>query len=1034
MKNIVLFFFIVFIVSIYSQPNNSNSEFRATWVITWEHISSGSSVEQNKARVREILDNHKKANMTSVLFQVRQGGSAYYNSSYEPWGTYAGSSNPGYDPLDYAIDEAHKRGLELHAWFNVFNVSSTLPGTISDKHPEWICRDQNGNPMTAYRAASPGLAEVRDYTVNVAMEIVRNYDIDGLHLDYIRWNEFNTDDMILPADPTEQVAMLDGDFPVEKLNKLASTNSSNRFLYDVEHPFSSGVPSGYGSWEDWWRWSVTEFVKTLHDSIQTVKPWVRLSPAALGKYKAGGVGSWNGYYVVYQDAALWFNEGYVDQLTPMHYHWLTGNDMYDAIVSDWKPNIQKGISDGRLFSVGPPSYRLADNNRWSNHVDIVNKLRTENWIDGFQFFSYGSWYGYDYWNTASSLFFTNKVKVRSSNLSNKPITPNLELLKIDSLTYKITITPDGSDNDKQWYLVYRSEDESFDATSDVIIDIHFGNESYVIEQNFSGTQNFNGTYFYFATSLNRYWNESAISNSGQTDLLPSFAPAIATTNPVENEEVDITKVIKISFTKSMNTETFLNLISIVPEIQINSVLWEDDNKKLSIDFENFTFQTTYTLTIDSTAMDINGVSLDGNNDGIKGDSFILNFSTSEFDIFPPKILFTNPNSIEQGLDIASIITIVFDEKIEEQTIIGSGISLSKGSEAIDFSYLLEETVDGKSVINIQPNTLFDVSTNYTLILSKNISDTLGNNLDEDFSITFTTFSSTYDEVKMIEDFSTPGDWWQPSGSGSTVGIFESGTSFGYTKQIVLPAPSIKRAGKLSYLWKENADGFLLREYLSGGVPQAIYFDTSYVLQSYVYGDGSNNLFRFCIDENDGSNWTDHEVSKWIVINWQGWKLVEWQLSDPNSIGTWISSNEELTGTKFRIDSYQLSKSEGGSLSGEIYFDELRAVRKNYIPTGLDENAQNIPTEFVLSQNYPNPFNPTTTIQYSIPVANFGSSTNIVLKVYDVLGQEVATLINQQQKPGNYKINFDAKNLTSGIYYYSINTGSFVQTKKMIIIK
>ncbi|MCK5342748.1 MAG: family 10 glycosylhydrolase, partial [Candidatus Heimdallarchaeota archaeon] len=289
------FFFVltlIFISTLNAQSNNQ--EFRATWVITWEHISSGSTVEQNKARVREILDNHQKANMTSVLFQVRQGGTAYYESSYEPWGSYAGYSYPGYDPLEYAVEEAHKRGLELHAWFNVFSVSSTHSGTIADEHPEWICRDENGNPMTAYRAASPGLAAVRDYTIDVAMEIVRNYDIDGLHLDYVRWNEYDTDDMTDPMTPLEQESKLDGFFSKERINKFNSVTSTNRFIYDVEHPFSYGVPSGFSTWEDWRRWSVTEFVKTLHDSIQAVKPWVRLSPAALGKYKTGGTSGWNG--------------------------------------------------------------------------------------------------------------------------------------------------------------------------------------------------------------------------------------------------------------------------------------------------------------------------------------------------------------------------------------------------------------------------------------------------------------------------------------------------------------------------------------------------------------------------------------------------------------------------------------------------------------------------------------------------------------------------------------------------------------------
>ena len=513
-------------------------------------------MEVNKARIREILDNHKKANMTSVLFQIRQSGTAYYQSSYEPWGYYAGYTYPGFDPLEYAIEEAHKRGLELHAWFNTFSVSSTHSGTIPVEHPEWICRDQDGNPMTSYMAASPGLEAVRNYTINVAMEIVRNYDIDGLHLDYIRWNEYDTDDMLSPLSQKDQETKLDGIFSNNTISKLTSPESTNRFLYDVEHPYSAGVPAGFSTWEDWWRWSVTEFVKTLHDSIQTVKPWVRLSPAALGKYKTGGASGWNGYYVVYQDAALWFNEGYVEQLTPMHYHWLTGDELFNAITLDWEPNIQQGIQAGRLYTCGPGSYRLDENNVWSNHIGIVNRMRDKQWVDGFQFFSYGSWKGYDYWDEAGSTFFNKKVKVRDINIVSEPVAPSISLNQIDSLNYEIVVTPDQSIADNHWFAIYRSDDDILNVNDDIIIDIHYGNSNYSYIDTFTGLQNFNGTYKYFATTLNRYWNESEISNSEMTDPVPSFAPTVVSTNPSENGVLNISNNIVIEFSKTMNVNSF----------------------------------------------------------------------------------------------------------------------------------------------------------------------------------------------------------------------------------------------------------------------------------------------------------------------------------------------------------------------------------------------------------------------------------------------------------------------------------------------
>ena len=97
--------------------------------------------------------------------------------------------------------------------------------------------------------------------------------------------------------------------------------------------------------------------------------------------------------------------------------------------------------------------------------------------------------------------------------------------------------------------------------------------------------------------------------------------------------------------------------------------------------------------------------------------------------------------------------------------------------------------------------------------------------------------------------------------------------------------------------------------------------------------------------------------------------------------------------------------------------------------GVKEIPNTLPTKFSLSQNYPNPFNPTTNIKYSITKSGF-----VTLKVYNLLGQEVATLVNQNQRPGNYVVDFDASKLASGVYMYSIQAGNFNLTKKMILLK
>ncbi len=505
-KVFLIFIFISF-QYVYSQSNNI--EFRSSWVITWDHINRNKTPSENMANIRKIMDDHKKANMNAVIFQVRQSGTAYYESSYEPWGYYSDYQYPGYDPLKYAIAEAHKRGLELHAWFNVFQTSSTHDGTPAALHPEWICRDQNGAPMTSYRSISPGLQEVRDYTVNVAMEIVRNYDIDGLHLDYIRWNEFTNTGRQATSTLTE-LQRLDGTLTDEELINLQS-NQSGRFLYDYLHPYSNGVPEGFNSWEDWWRWSVTSFVETLYDSIQVVKPYVRLSAAVLGKYNWS---DWQGYGMVYQDGAKWYNEGSLDHLMPMSYHWTSATGftgmLEDNCPQCWYIFIQPGLESNRTFTVGPGSYILEENNVWYRHPEIINAIRSLGWVSGFQFFSYSTWANNHYFETAGDTFFAQKTKIPPipDDPNSIPNPPSLTIQPLDSVTMELTIYPSSIER-PTWTILYRSINPESTPDHSEIISVNFGTELITVTDILPRPDNI---YQYFATHSDRYRNESISSN------------------------------------------------------------------------------------------------------------------------------------------------------------------------------------------------------------------------------------------------------------------------------------------------------------------------------------------------------------------------------------------------------------------------------------------------------------------------------------------------------------------------------------------
>ncbi|MDZ7374351.1 MAG: family 10 glycosylhydrolase [candidate division KSB1 bacterium] len=1012
-----------------------NREFRATWVITWEHIDPALTPEQNMQNVRAILDRHRAAHMNAVLWQCRQSGTAYYVSSFEPWGYYANYRYPGYDPLAYAIEEAHKRGMELHAWFNVFQCSSTYPGAPAVEHPEWVCRDREGNPMTSNMFLSPGLDDVRAYLVAVALEIVRNYDIDGLHLDYVRWPEYTSSPLSRAlARAAERRPALDGVISPELLQDLQE-NAQSRYLYDIDHPYSAGVPAGFGSWEEWWRWSVTEFVRVLHDSIQAIKPWVRLSVAALGNYNWG---SWQGYGTVYQDAALWFNQGYIDQLAPMHYHWLTPDGFYSMLVGPtnaWGPWIQQGIAEGRLFTVGPGSYRLAEEKVWYRHPAIVEACRRVPWVDGFQFFSYGSWQAYRYWEEAGQTFFERRTKIRSgwSDYAARPAPPTIFLAKIDSLRYEITVVPPPGLTESHRFAVYRTEKDTPDPENDWIVDFHFGTAPFTLTEQFTGTQDYNGRYRYYATVLDRFWNESDPSNTVQTDPIPSFPPTVVATEPAEGDTVPATAAISLVFSKTVDPAGVDTSIRFLPPVEILQMSWID-GRTLQIVPAHLAFGTSYTLIVTPGVRDVNGRRLDGNGDGVEGDPFFLRFFTFPVDDRPPRVVRVYPGLADgETLDVDGVINLLFDELIEASTVSDSSVAIRSGL-LVPPVQALHSVVMGRSLLSVRAWEPLQPDTEYSLELLPGICDTTGNRMAELFAMRFRTSQARYTEVRLIDGFSQSGNWEQPSYSGSTSGIVVSRSSFGITRELYLPAsatrPVERYSGLLTYEWEETPppQGYLLREYLRTGAPRDVVFDTSYTLQVYLYGDNSGNLFRFCLDEGTATDWPYHEVSQWVRIDWYGWRLVEWRLGDAGSVGTWIG-NGRLDGSRYRIDSFQLTRGENGALRGKLYFDNLRIVKKTTQPAGVVSQTATSARTFALLPAYPNPFNVATVIPFDLV-----DNAEVRLEIFDLRGRRVAVLVDQPLAAGHYRVRFEASDLPSGTYLCRLTAGGHVMTRKLVLAR
>ncbi|MCB0748091.1 MAG: T9SS type A sorting domain-containing protein, partial [Ignavibacteriae bacterium] len=184
---------------------------------------------------------------------------------------------------------------------------------------------------------------------------------------------------------------------------------------------------------------------------------------------------------------------------------------------------------------------------------------------------------------------------------------------------------------------------------------------------------------------------------------------------------------------------------------------------------------------------------------------------------------------------------------------------------------------------------------------------------------------------------------------------------------------------------------------------------------WIFGDLSKNLVEYWFRDSEGVN-----IPIYVdTLNWTGWKFKEIDLS-ASSIST--------------FHSVVVVQNSSGEKYGTLYFDNAQSN----IITDLKNINNSLPDEFKLEQNYPNPFNPTTTIRYTVPTNSFIPSGvegyDVRMTIYDVLGREIKTLVNEVKTPGNYEITFDATNLPSGVYYYRLKSNDFVQTKKMLFLK
>lgn len=304
--------------------NAPKQEVRAAWVTTaygldWPKTRANTAANRQKQQdeLIEILDQLKAANFNTVLFQMRTRGEVFYKSDLEPYcSLLTGRINgdPGYDPLQFAINECHKRGMECHAWI------VTLP-LGAQRHMRNLGKNavtQKQSALTVlYRGEyymDAGNPQTKEYLMRLVNEVVSRYDIDGVHFDYLRYPE--------------------------RLRQFPDQRQFRRYAKGR-------------SYEQWHRDNITEIVRYIYKGVKSSKPWVKVSTSPVGKshdltrYSSNG---WNALVTVSQDVQGWLGEGIQDQIYPMMY--FKGNNFYPFAL-DWQEQ-----SNGRQVIPGLGIYFL----------------------------------------------------------------------------------------------------------------------------------------------------------------------------------------------------------------------------------------------------------------------------------------------------------------------------------------------------------------------------------------------------------------------------------------------------------------------------------------------------------------------------------------------------------------------------------------------------------------------------------------------------------------------------------------------------
>jgi uncharacterized lipoprotein YddW (UPF0748 family) len=289
-----------------------DAEFRGAWVASVYNLdwpsSAGLSAATQQAQLRALLDRAASLELTAILLQVRPASDALYASKIEPWSQFLTGRqgiSPGYDPLQFAIKEAHARGLELHAWFNPFRAAVSANAKLAanhvgSTHPDWVRR------FGSQLWLDPGEPAAREYVLSVILDVVRRYDIDGVHIDdYFYPYPLKRGDAWFPDDAT--------------WSKYGASTGLSR--------------------ADWRRNNINKFVEAMYRDVKRAKSSVRVGISPFGIWRPGvpsGIeAQLDAYTQLFADSRKWLAEGWCDYLAPQLYWNIAPAKQSFPVLLDW---------------------------------------------------------------------------------------------------------------------------------------------------------------------------------------------------------------------------------------------------------------------------------------------------------------------------------------------------------------------------------------------------------------------------------------------------------------------------------------------------------------------------------------------------------------------------------------------------------------------------------------------------------------------------------------------------------------------------